>query len=149
MSATEEEKAARYAELLQEELGKPMRYFFHDVDAHEDEKLEELRDAHGFDALGRWWLLAEILAGRQWHRLETRRTRGWERLARLLEYDTREQAQEFVGWLVELDLLDRESYERDGYVRSERMDRNAYQMAESAASKRLGAWAKQQAKRQG
>ena len=144
---SDDEKAEKYQEFLQEEIGKPMRYVFHDVDASDDEKLEQLRDEHGFEAMGRWWLLVERMAGRKWHRFETRRAHGWERLARALEFDgddAVERCKEFIGWLLELELLHRDSFEECGYVRSERIERNAYQMAEGTAGRMLGAWIKQQ-----
>ena len=143
---TEQEKAEKFRELLQEEIGKPMRYVKHDADAHRDPKLEDLRDLHGFDALGRWWLLVELLASRQFHRYETDRPNGWARLAHDLEFfgdDAEERCREFVGWLLELRLLHAESFEDCGYVRSERIERNAYEMAEVSAYGRVGAWAKE------
>lgn len=147
-----EERQRRYEELLQEELGKPMAYVFHDANASADERLEDLREVGGFEALGRWWLLVERLAARQWHRYDIRRPSGWKRLARDLEFDgdgAVDACREFVEYLVALGLLDQESYRESGSVHSARLDRNAYRMAENAASKRLGAWVRDWVKNNG
>lgn len=146
---TEQEKAEKLQEIMQEEMGKPLRYVKHDVDAHRDPKLEDLRDLHGFDALGRWWLLVELLASRQWHRYETDRPNGWARLAHDLEFfgdDAEERCREFIGWLLELRLLHQESFEEGGFVRSERIERNAYEMVEKSAQGNLGIWVREYGK---
>ena len=140
---TEREREEAYQEFFAEEVGKPLKYVRHDVDAHRDGKLEVLRDLHGFEALGRWWLLVELLAGRRDHRYDMLLPRSWERLARDLEYDGAdavERCREFVGWLYDLSLIHRESFDESGYVRSERIERNACELADEVAKRRMAVW---------
>ena len=137
---SEQERAEKLTEFLQEEVGKPMRYVFHDTDAHDSDELRQLRYEHGWEALGRWWTLVELLGRREWHRYDVRRPCGWRMLAEDLSFQSEDECREFVGWLLDLGLLHRESFEESGYVRSERIERNAYQMAENAAQGRLGTW---------
>lgn len=140
---TEREREEAYQAFFAEEVGKPLKYVRHDVDAHRDGKLEDLRDLHGFEAMGRWWLLVELMAGRKDHRYDMRRAKAWERLARDLEYDGEdavERCREFVGWLYDLSLIHRESFDESGYVRSERIERNACELADEVAKRRMAVW---------
>ena len=126
-----------YAECVEE----PMKFVFHDVNAHDDPKLQDLRDDHGFEALGRWWLLVELLASREGHAYDVSRKNGWRRLAQDLEYGraNEEECQDFIEVLAGLGLLNTEAFER-GEVRSARIDSNASDYARNVADKRLGAW---------
>ena len=135
---TADERAAALERLIAEEVRKPMAYFFHDANARHDPKLELLRDEHGWDALGRWWALVEMLAEADGHLVEVTRPQQWRRLANALEFDSVADAEQFVGWLEECGLVDREAL-ASGHVMSPRLFRNAERMAENTAHKRLGA----------
>ena len=133
----ERKKLEFYAECVDE----PMKYVVHDVNAHDDPKLQDLRDDHGFEALGRWWLLVELLASRKGHCYDVSRANGWKRLAHDLEYgrSDEQECRDFIGTLVGLGLLNADAYAR-GEVRSSRIDSNASEYAKNVADKRLGAW---------
>ena len=54
---TEEEERDRYERMVEDEERRPLTYFKHDALAHDDPKLQDLRDEHGMGAYGRYWLL--------------------------------------------------------------------------------------------
>lgn len=135
---TADERAAALERLIAEEVRKPMAYFFHDSNARHDPKLELLRDEHGWDALGRWWALVEMLAEADGHLVEVTRPQQWRRLANSLELESVDDAKQFVAWLEECGLVDHEAL-ASGHVMSPRLFRNAERMAENTAHKRLGA----------
>lgn len=134
---SEEERAAVLERLVADEVRKPMEYFFHDCNAHRDAKLEQLRDDHGMAALGRWWILVELLSAAEGHLITVQRPQQWRRLANELECESTEECREFVGWLVECRLIDAEALAND-HVMSARVMRNAERMAESAAKRKIG-----------
>ena len=110
-----EERRERYDAYLAEAVVKPLGWFKHDADAHDDPKLQDLRDMLGMAGYGRYWLLVEVLAGREAHQyaVEDRATGRdrWARLAMELEFDGGiTQAKAFVGMLDELGLV----YPADG-----------------------------------
>lgn len=140
-----EERRERYDAYLAEAVVKPLGWFKHDADAHDDPKLQDLRDMLGMAGYGRYWLLVEVLAGREAHQyaVEDRATGRdrWARLAMELEFDGGiTQAKAFVGMLDELGLVDRELLEERGTIAIRRLADNAYEMAEATAKRRLGAW---------
>ena len=145
-------RRARYDELVAEEVLRPMDYFKHDADAHADPKLCDLRDIAGMEGFGRYWLLVEVLAGREGHAYEVEdRATGrdrWRRFAAELECDGGvAEAKSFVAALEELGLIDSELLHERGKVGIERLARNAYEMAEATAARKLGAWAKHERSR--
>lgn len=142
-----DEGAAKREEFLAEEIRKPLKYVMHDANAHDDPKLQDLRDDHGFAALGRWWLLVELLAGRVDHCYDVSRAHGWERLAHDLEFGRSPEAVEecrgFIAALLGLGLLERSSYSEFEHIRSARIDRNAAAVAEEIAGKRYAVWCRE------
>ncbi len=142
-----EEQVAKRNQLYYEELAKPLRYVSHDCNAHDDPKLQDLRDDHGFAALGRWWLLVELLGGREGHRYDLARPNGWRRLSQDLEFGRNEQAveecKEFVDVLFELDLVNRELFANACTLASDRIDRNAREVARDIAGKRFATWCRE------
>lgn len=135
---SDEERAAVLEQLVAEEVRKPMEYFFHDVNASSDAKLELLRDCCGWEAVGRWWALVEMLSKAEGHIIDVSRPQQWRRLSNALEFDDTRDCEEFVGRLVSCKLLDEDALAND-HVMSARVIRNAERMAESAARRRLGA----------
>lgn len=140
-----EERRERYDAYVADALLKPLGYFKHDADAHDDPKLQDLRDVLGMAGYGRYWLLVEVLAGREAHQYEVEDRRSgrdrWARFAMELEFDGGPvQAKAFIGTLEELHLIDRELYEARGVVSIRRLADNAYEMAEATAKRRMGAW---------
>lgn len=45
-------------------------YFSHDLSAHQDEKIIDLRMAHGFEGYGIYWMLIELLGGSKDYTME-------------------------------------------------------------------------------
>lgn len=153
MAVPEDVADAKRQEYYGEEVTKPLDYIIHDTNAHDDPKLQDLRDDHGFDALGRYWLLAELLAGRVNHCYDVGRPNGWRRLAHDLEYGRSAEGvqacQAFVATLLSLGLLDRSSYADFKHVRCARIDRNADKYAREVAHKRFAAWSRWKDKGEG
>lgn len=133
------ERQALYDDTLQEEAVKPLKWVSHDTDAHNDDGLRRLRMRHGWEAIGRWWHLVELLAARRGHCYDVSTDEGWEMLAEDMLCDA-DGARELVGWLSELGLIESEMLEGEGVVRSERIERVAWKAAESVASGKVGAW---------
>lgn len=135
------ERQARYDAFMAEEILRPMEYFKHDADARDDPKLQDLRDELGMEGYGRYWILVEVLAGREGHAYEVEdRATGrdrWRRLAQELECGE-DEAKSFISKLDELRLIDRELYRERGKVSIERLARNAYEAAEYVARRRMG-----------
>lgn len=128
----EEEKAMLLEHLFQEALQEPMDYFSHDTDTFDDEALWQLFDLRGYEGLGKFWRLVELLSGRKGHvyRLNDRR------LAHDL-YLPADEVSQLLTDLVGFGLLDQEAYER-GWVSSRRVQKNAERYAEKASKARLG-----------
>ena len=139
------ERQERYDAYLADAILKPLPYFKHDADAHDDPKLQDLRDTLGLKGYGRYWLLVEVLAEREGHVYEVEdRATGrdrWRRFAAEIECDGGEaEAKTFVAALEELALIDSELLRERGKVGIRRLSDNAYEMAEAIAKRRLGAW---------
>ena len=138
---TDAEKREKWREYYDAALMEPLKWIQHDVTAAADPDLCRLRDAHGMEALGRWWVLVERIAGARGHALDVSTPQAWARLAAALEFygpDGVDKCREFVGALYDLDLINRESFEEFGRIRSRRIDRNAEFAARDVANGALG-----------
>lgn len=138
---TDAEKREKWREYYDAALVEPLRWVQHDVTAAADPDLCRLRDAHGMEALGRWWVLVELIASARGHSVDVSTTPAWARLAGKLEFygpDAVEECRAFVGALYDLDLINRESFEEFGRIRSRRIDRNAEFAAKDVANGKLG-----------
>lgn len=138
---TPEERANLLEKLTAEEVSRPLDYFAHDANASDDPKLQRLRDEHGWDAMGRWWRVVELLSAAEGHLIDVSRPQQWRRLAYALELEGADDAAEFVGWLVECGLVDRDAL-RGGHVMSARVMRNAERVANDVAKRKLAARAR-------
>lgn len=133
---TEEERAAAMERIVAEEVRRPLDYFAHDSNASDDPKLQRLRDECGWEAMGRFWRLVELLSAAEGHLVDVSRPQQWTRLAHALEYDGADAAREFVARLVDCGLVDRDALE-NGHVMSARVIRNAERVAEGIAKGRV------------
>lgn len=133
---TDEERAAALESIVAEEVRRPLDYFAHDANASDDPKLQRLRDDHGWEAMGRWWRVVELLSAAEGHLIDVSRPQQWRRLAYALEFDGADECAEFVGWLAECGLVDRDAL-HGGHVMSARVMRNAERVAEGIAKGRL------------
>ena len=148
---TEDEARERYDRMVAEEEVRPLTYFKHDALAHDDPKLQELRDAHGMESYGRYWLLVERLAGREGHAYSVATPNALARFARDVELEP-DQARAFLDALDACGLIERELYRERGRVYIDRILRNARESAEYVARRRVNGiltaekrWGKQQA----
>ena len=131
-----DEERDRFSAMVDEEQRQPLTYFKHDVLAHDDPALQELRDTWGMGAYGRYWLLVELLAGRRDHRYDVSTPNGAARLARDLETDA-EGLAEFAAALDSLGLIVHDLYAEHGVVAIDRIARNARECAEYVAKRRM------------
>lgn len=137
-------QVARLHELEAEESAKPIGWFKHDSDAHDDPAVADLfMEPDGHRLYGLYWLLVERMAARDGHRYEVKTGRNWGLLTRDLFLSPQSEedvalVKRFVGILVELELVDPDMYEL-GYVTSERLCRNCHDVGNGRASKRLAA----------
>ena len=102
---------------------RPLAYFSHDAGAASDLKCRRLVRRLGVEGYGRWWLLCELLASSDWHRVDVGDDEGMELLADSLMC-TVDEAASFLATLAEVGLIDAGAL-GDGIVSSERMLRNA------------------------
>lgn len=124
--------AVTRAEVLAE-AARPMAFFSHDSRAHDDIKCRRLLRRLGFEGYGRWWLLCELLASEDGHRLRADGEDG-EILADELGLDL-EGLASFVSTIADCGLVEVEG----DVIRSDRMDRNAeYFGMQRAKGKRGG-----------
>lgn len=133
---SDEERTNLFEKYMAEEVQRPLDYFAHDSNASADPKLQRLRDDHGWDAIGRWWCLVELLSAADGHIIDVSRPQQWRRLANAMEFETAESAEEFVSWLLSVGLLDQDAM-GSGHLMSARVMRNAERVAEGIAKGRL------------
>lgn len=138
------EQAVRLDALRQEEYGKPIAWFRHDVDAHDDPAVALLlNEPDGYALYGMYWLLIERLAARDGHFYSVSDSAGWAVLARDLLLSPRipedmELCHRFMDTLAGLGLINPDVYP-DGYVESRRLSANCEEVSRGRASKRLAA----------
>ena len=131
-----EEDRERFERMVQDEERRPLTYFKHDALAHDDPKLQNLRDEHGMEAYGRDGLLVERLAGREGHAYAVGTSNGLRRFARDVELEPA-GAREFLDALDECRLIVHDLYEERDVVAIDRIARNARESAEYIARRRV------------
>lgn len=136
------EQVDRLHQLEAEETPKPIAWFRHDSDAHDDPAVAALlMDPDGLRFYGMYWLLVERMAARDGHFYKLATERDWAVLARDLTLYPRSEEDmatlhDFLDTLAELGLINQSVY-GDGYVESARLSRNCAEVGMGRASKRL------------
>ena len=119
---------------------KPMRYFSHDSDAREDIKCKYLIREFGMGGYGMWWVLCEILAAAEGHRVDYKdRVKRW-----YLEEEMRSTGDElnsFLDTCAEVGLINGELWD-SGIISSDRMNGNALYFGEKKEHAYKGARAR-------
>ena len=115
---------------------KPMPYFSHDSTAHEDIKCRLLILRGGMEYYGLWWMLCELLAGADNHRLPYETEEHKQLMAIMLQVEP-DKASTFIGCCAELGLIDKELCER-GVIVSDRMLRNSAVFGRNRANGKRG-----------
>lgn len=138
---TESEEAILRDRLLDEELSKPLEYFKHDTNAHEDEKILDLVDEGGLAWYGLYWLLVEHLVGRKSHCYDLNKPNDCHRLIAnmnaLAPVDGGE-VEKFIRRCADIGLIDGVAYKEYNRIAIGRIFDNAQIAAHSRASRRLG-----------
>lgn len=132
-----------YDRLLEEALAEPIKFLKHDNMSHADEKLSRLVAKHGMAWFGRYWLLAELLAGRADHSYDVSDAYGWRRLAHDMSCLCEMSVDECKAFIMELDafgLVCHDNLTELNKVVITRVRVDAYAYAETVATKRFGAW---------
>lgn len=136
------EQYQRLTDLRQEEFGRPIAWFRHDVDAHDDPAVALLlMEPDGYALYGMYWILIERLAARDGHYYRIDDEAGWCVLARDLLLSPRipddmALCRRFIETLGRLDLIDARTL-GDGCVESRRLSANCEEVSRGRASKRL------------
>lgn len=136
------EQILRLHELEAEESAKPIEWFRHDSNAHDDPAVGDLfMEPDGHRLYGLYWLLVERLAARDGHRYEVKTERNWLLLVRDLYLNPHSEddlalVKRFVKILADLRLVDHDLFEA-GVIASERLWRNCNEVGHGRASKRL------------
>lgn len=136
-----------FTEYFTEALIKPMPYFSMDSDFMRDNKIRRLACVGGWEYIGKYVAFIACLAGQKGHIYDLSDDMGWKfLLADMSAYGCDlddDSLREFVGVLLQLELVDVEMYDEDGKLTSQRMLRNAEKYAtEVAAGKARGAVAR-------
>ena len=119
---------------------KPMRYFSHDSDAREDIKCKYLIREFGVKGYGMWWILCEILAGTESHRIDySDRMQRW-----YLEEEMRSSGEEleaFLNTCAEVGLINGDIW-GERIITSDRMNENSLYFGEKKEHAYKGARAR-------
>lgn len=165
--ASPEEKKMLRKKLFNEKIDEPLEYVGHDTTAHVDPDMQELKAIYGMAGQGYFWQLAEILGSKKGHIIDLNRKGALIQLTHDMEFDKPqidvetgevtypanpiEKCRQFIETLVELNLLNAESYRESNHIVSRRIARNAELRADKYAANSLkGAitqYQNQQAKR--
>lgn len=113
----------------------PMAFFPHDTNASQDMKIELLLEDWGMQGYGMWWRLCELLGATSGHRLEIGNRRIAHVVSRNLMLSSVDELMRFLRELSELGLI---VMNGDGYISSERMNRNAEYFGKKRAAGRKG-----------
>lgn len=141
--AEKQQAEIAYQQFYDEALRERPKYIQHDIDAHNSEELSRLGQLYGMEAWGRYWHLAELLAGRRNSAYDVSDNLGWERLAWDLSSMQRmsvDDCKEFIGNLADLGLVSREHLTELHQVTIRRIRKDREEYARTVAQKRLGAW---------
>lgn len=106
-------KVAR-REDVESEAAKPMLWFRHDVDAHDDLKCKRLLRRLGMAGYGRWWRLLEIIYAESGHAISVEDAEDAEMLADDLCMESTDELADFLGTLADIGLIEMPG---DGTVR--------------------------------
>ena len=101
----------------------PMLYFSHDSNAMEDSKLRKLKRRCGWEGIGRWWHVCEMLALERGHTIHLETDEDRAIMADELDFDD-EACMSYVSTLADVGLID-PSMLSEGRVCSRRMMDNA------------------------
>lgn len=141
--AEKQQAEIAYQQFYEEALRERPKYLQHDIDAHNSEELSRLGQRYGMEAWGRYWHLAELIAGRRNSAYDVSDDLGWERLAWDLSSMQRisvEETKQFIANLAELGLVSKEHLLELHLVTILRVRRDREEYAKTVALKRLGAW---------
>lgn len=116
---------------------RPLGFFPHDADSMSDRKMQKLLRRCGYEGVGRWWHLCEMLAGIDGHLIPVAEEEDAEMLADALRFADAGAMLEWLGTLADVGLIDQGRLS-DGEVWSERMWRNACYVGMQRASGRRG-----------
>lgn len=122
----------------------PMSFFPHDSNAAQDVKCQRLIHRRGWDGYGRWWRLCEYLAAIKGHSIafETEEDAliltgvlGFDKSGAFDEYVAIENCKSFISELLDIGLLERD---KNGHLKSSRMQNNALYFGRQRANGRKG-----------
>ena len=118
----------------------PMLYFSHDSNAMDDIKLRRLKLRCGWDGIGRWWHVCEMLAMENGHTIHFETDEDRAMLSDELGL-TDDECASYVGTLADVGLID-QSMLSEGRICSRRMMDNALRVGARKAAAAKGGKAK-------
>lgn len=121
-------------EAIEEAASRPLEWFRHDVNAANDMKLELFIDEFGMAGYGRWWRLCELLASETGHKLRIEDERVLRIVARKLNLNAKD-CWSLIEILAEIGLV---KMPGDGFIYSERMNRQAEQVGRNRVAGSMG-----------
>lgn len=127
------------------EAARPMEFFTHDVHAHEDIQLRRLVARCGMEGYGRWWLLCELLASADGHRISVEGMDGelWAAELRMAP----DELGSFARELVRCGLCDLSGGWLSSHGMDSRAEKMGLQIASGKASGRKGGRPRKEAAR--
>ena len=116
----------------------PMLYFSHDSNAMSDVKMKRLYHRCGWDGIGRWWHVCELLASSDGHTIHFETEEDRDILSDELDLDD-DGCTSYVSTLADVGLIDALLLS-DGRIASHRMTENAMRFGKRrAAAAKAGA----------
>lgn len=128
-----EDKEQLLESLYLQALNEPMDYFPHDTNTFDDDAYWAFFQEQGYNGTGIYWQLVPLLTRKKGHSYKV----GDKRLLNEL-YITEEQWEPVCDSMVRHGLLNRALY-KDGFIVSDRVQRNAERYARQTSKARLGA----------
>lgn len=130
-------------QFLDEARREPVKYFKHDVNAHDDEALYRFAYENGMAYYGLYWLLVELLTARRGHSYDVSDAAGWRRMAvdmsALCDMSV-DECKKFVGALDKAHLISHEHLAECQKVAIKRINADSEAYAESVVAHRMGSW---------
>ena len=118
----------------------PMLYFSHDSNAMDDIKMKRLYHRCGWDGIGRWWHVCELLASSDGHTIHFETEEDRDILSDELDLDD-DGCTTYVSTLADVGLIDAHLLS-DGRIASHRMTENSYRVGARKAAASMGGKAK-------
>lgn len=116
----------------------PLRFFPHDVHAHDNDKMDDLIADMGFGTYGRYWVLAELLGGWHGHMMDVSNGNRMRQAVFALRFSSQDELIEFIDELCARGLIDERSWRECKVVQMTRINKAANYSAQNSKNGKMG-----------